>query len=1010
MHLRYRKLFIALLFCLSLQCSLNAQTEYNQIKTDYPWLTLLDSVFKADDFLNAESLVRVNFSSNSIAVNAYTKAFVYNKMIFISRKLYKHDTARLYLDSATVALSQIPKNDLDLIWADYYFVKGDLMDRLEEDAERSLSAYQKSLDIQLELLGPFNHEVRNSYKAIADVYLWLKQDMITAQDYYHKALDVADILTLNDTQRKASICYDLASAYRKQSDIQNAELYALRAFNIFQKFPDTPDDVLSNVNNLLSNVYYDMEQYDRGKHFIKKTFQINLGLNTPKSMKNLVFANTTLGSIFFNEREIDSAKYYFERAYELQLSISEEPSVELSNCLSNLGSLAMWKNDFPAAENYFSSCLSMRRSSKKYGEKHRATGDAFRFLAELYVKMEETERALEFYHAALKAQIGSYEDNDHLSIPSFDDVPTELYVFLNIRGKADILKSIAISLKSEAHIDMALAYYDLLIKLLKRNSVLFEEEKSKLDVSKSYAQVYLSALDALLIKSEYSGEPLDYDHVWSILNDGRAQVLVEYLSNDRLNQAQSSFLELRVTASVINLELDELVEELASHQGSSDTDLIEKRMSQLLLKKDTLIRGLRTEQYGQYTFESLDLSTIKKRSKEQDRGFLQFLIDNEKGFIYTFALFQNEVEFSKTSLKKVDSLKNELIEELIIHSVYLPSFIQFQNSSNSLYQVLMPEAIKKNIKSIKRLSIVTDGDLNDFPFEALLVTRGQSAVVDFSNLDYLVNHVDIDYPSSFQLDSEIELKLNNPSVFGYAYDSRRTSGMEDNSITEAEIPGTAIEVSYLESLFEGDYSYGEGLSELTLDSLMAAHNILHFATHGSVDYNDPTQSYLSFRVNDGTVDKDFLKAYEIPKIDLTGKLVMLSACETNLGKLLEGEGVSSMSRNFLLAGAVSVISTLWRVDDERSAGLVKNFYSYFSQGYTAERALTQGKRDYIKNAGSYNSHPYYWAGYKTLQHQQVRLARFKYVNLLIGGLVLMLIFLILKLYGFRMRGFKRLLH
>ena len=91
---------------------------------------------------------------------------------------------------------------------------------------------------------------------------------------------------------------------------------------------------------------------------------------------------------------------------------------------------------------------------------------------------------------------------------------------------------------------------------------------------------------------------------------------------------------------------------------------------------------------------------------------------------------------------------------------------------------------------------------------------------------------------------------------------------------------------------------------------------------------------------------------------------MLSACETGIGKLQRGEGIISLARAFAYAGAKSIFTTLWKVDDEKTKDLVIDFYKYLKVGKAKDEALHLAKLDFLKKnkgKGAAN-HPFFWAG------------------------------------------------
>lgn len=97
---------------------------------------------------------------------------------------------------------------------------------------------------------------------------------------------------------------------------------------------------------------------------------------------------------------------------------------------------------------------------------------------------------------------------------------------------------------------------------------------------------------------------------------------------------------------------------------------------------------------------------------------------------------------------------------------------------------------------------------------------------------------------------------------------------------------------------------------------------------------------------------------------LNVNLAVLSACDTATGPIEGEEGISTLANSFLLAGAKSVVSTLWSADDSSSLFVMQQFYSRVAAGENTARALTDAKREMLKTFGRSAALPYYWAGFK----------------------------------------------
>src|SRR5262249_42265471 len=141
----------------------------------------------------------------------------------------------------------------------------------------------------------------------------------------------------------------------------------------------------------------------------------------------------------------------------------------------------------------------------------------------------------------------------------------------------------------------------------------------------------------------------------------------------------------------------------------------------------------------------------------------------------------------------------------------------------------------------------------------------------------------------------------------------------------------------------------------------------HFATHGLLNSERPELSGLVLSLVDenGTPQDGFFGLDEIYNLKLNADLVVLSACDTALGKEVKGEGLVGLTRGFMNAGAPRVVASLWSVDDRATAQLMKRFYrGMLSEGMRPAAALRAAQLSLLNERGW--SAPYYWAAF-TLQ-------------------------------------------
>lgn len=180
-----------------------------------------------------------------------------------------------------------------------------------------------------------------------------------------------------------------------------------------------------------------------------------------------------------------------------------------------------------------------------------------------------------------------------------------------------------------------------------------------------------------------------------------------------------------------------------------------------------------------------------------------------------------------------------------------------------------------------------------------------------------------------------------------------------------------------------------------LSGELGQYKIVHFATHGVVDVENPEMSgiVLSLVSRDGKAKDGFLQLHDIYNMNLSNtQLVVLSACETALGKQVRGEGLVGLSRGFIYAGASSVVASLWKVDDRATTQLMTQFYrGLFEERLTASAALRKAKLS-MWHEPRYRA-PFFWAAFELQGEYREQIAipqRSPFVTrkrLLVAGLV-----------------------
>ena len=324
----------------------------------------------------------------------------------------------------------------------------------------------------------------------------------------------------------------------------------------------------------------------------------------------------------------------------------------------------------------------------------------------------------------------------------------------------------------------------------------------------------------------------------------------------------------------------------------------------------------------------------------------------------------------------------------------------FVAAANGLYKVVIEPAAAS--LADKRLMVVADGALNYIPFEVLLKTSDSG---DFSSLGYLVKTNEIVYSPSASVVGAIKQQRTKSAgramlivadpVFN-SNDARARKAAPSSTDAEvrglgiqsaladvtgepaaattkmeglplARLAGTRIEADQISKLAKT--SGGQADLWLDLDANednlsardISKYRIIHVATHGLLNAERPQFTGVVLSLVGNKNSDGFLRTDEVFNLRLGGPLVMLSACETGLGKEKRGEGVMGLTRAFMYAGAPTVGVSLWSVADRSTAELMTDFYRRLlsSNGGSSSGALREAQLAMI--SGKKYSAPFYWA-------------------------------------------------
>jgi len=410
----------------------------------------------------------------------------------------------------------------------------------------------------------------------------------------------------------------------------------------------------------------------------------------------------------------------------------------------------------------------------------------------------------------------------------------------------------------------------------------------------------------------------------------RSRSFLDILGNNKIRSKQSSDTTLLAKEIRLRLQIQKVTKDIEMRKFN-EPDAVELKKYLDLLNKE-YIKTLDLIKLSNTDYNSLISVEPSKLSEIQDlvgnkSAIIDYWIGKEKSVIWIIT--------NKTIFTKMLDTGADKIEELVSDCR-----AQINPGARNEYKLLLTELyntlispIEPEINGCESLYIIPHRSLHFLPFQALIDSSGK----------YLIEKFNISYaPSSsvLKLCSLKKYNINN-DFLGMALGDMLIGNFPP-------LPGTQAELNQIVQLYPGATArYENETSETYFKTEAKNHNIIHLATHGFLDSRRPMNSYLLLPFDDKNDGQ--LTVNEIFDLNLKSKLVVLSACETGLGLLSNGDELIGLSRAFIYAGTPAIIVSLWPVEDASTALLMTRLHQYYSAGYRLQDALTLAQRDLINN-------------------------------------------------------------
>ncbi|GHN03020.1 hypothetical protein WSM22_45090 [Cytophagales bacterium WSM2-2] len=768
-----------------------------------------------------------------------------------------------------------------------------------------------------------------------------------AQDYFEQARDTFKQLGKESSKEAALNFSNLSLLFWSEGKFGQAEENGLLALQLRQSiFGNESEESAASLNNLglvYGGVDADkaLDYYEKAKAIYEKIY----GSEHPK----IAVANTNIGLMYFNLKLFGDAINNFESAQAIWKKTYPNGHPNEALVIMNLGRTYTQMKNTKAALEYYAKALAIFK--KSYGDKHPDIAVLYNQVAYIKLVDERFDEAIADIQKALCANSPSFNNLSSEKNPGTRNFYNGKQLLYSLRLKAQALESkyYGKSLKLQ-ELKLALNTLqscDTLIDNIRHNST---NENDKIELGSIANEAYEDGVRIAHTISELILKGRPYREVaFYFAEKSKSAVLQESIADAQAKSfagiPQEMIEEEKIKKSTIAL----LAQKLSEKPDASEEKYLRSALFDSNIDYEKFIKKLEKDYPAYYNLKfSSAVASVQQMQKEikPAQAVLSFFLAEKSRKIYQFVITKKSFKVRAFSLP--DNFDRFI--KGFINSLLYSTFETYQKTQ-SLTKVLKPRLPA----SVKSVVIIPSGKLGSVPFEALPLKKVKGD--DFNKVSFFIDRWAISYEFAAGLmlqkgKEKNQVRQNN--IFLFAPVRFGNQNLND-------LPGSEQEVKAISNLFQGKSkvaTFAEANETILKSKELEGYTYVHLATHGIVDSEDPSQSQIFLNGN-GSEDGN-LFCREIYNLNIGADLVVLSACETGLGKFSKGEGVIGLSRALTYAGANNLIVSFWKVSDESTAELMIGFYKHLQENKSQDfsTAIRQAKIDIKK--GKFAS-PYYWA-------------------------------------------------
>lgn len=795
-----------------------------------------------------------------------------------------------------------------------------------------------------------------------------KGDLRKALDYLYKAQALMEANYGTNHPELAHTYTNIGLLHFERGDLGQALSYLQRALQIRTENFDSNHPLIARTNYYLALVLIEKGELDGAYEKLRtaKTIYDKINSYDPKEYAQVL---SEFGTYFEHKNNPKLAIEYYQRALKSIQAIDQSDPTESAVFLRKVGALLAKAGKQTEAIPYLDKSLKIFTSS--FGSKHPEVGTTYEAYATAY--HDDNQLAEEYLTKACNSY--GYDPGSK----NFQNLNAPIALINTLQQWVDLKLELYEKSKDQSNLLLAKNKSDEAIALIKYITSYLEEAASRQTLLDNYFKVYEKAiLTEFYLWTDKKHDKTFLESAFEISEKSNAALLVEALravdARYFAGIPESTLMrERQLKIDIAYLEKSQFEEGLKGSNANNKRlneiaeTLFEKKRAYNTLQKQ-IVSSYPTYYKLRYEAPTVSINDLQQKILKTDENLVSFFTGEEN--IFVFVINRDSVSFSR--IAKDFPLEN-WVEEFC-NSIYhfnpgsedFDMLSQkFNNIGNELYKLIF-QPIETSLQGNK-LVIIPSGVLGYLPFEALLTNTSED-YNDFGKQSYLIQQYQISYNySATQLFETV---------------SKRTSG-KGNLQFAPSYNGDTLKLSrevWDMVLYKLKYNQEEAIKvnkliggKLFIDSLATRSSfinyaptaqLIHLATHGKANDQNGEFSYLAFHPTSNDQNDELLFVKDLYNLHLEADMVVLSACETGIGEYQRGEGILSLARGFLFAGAASIVTTLWSVDDRASSQIVEDFYKNLKEGQDKDEALRHAKLTYLnKYKGSNRSHPLFWAAF-----------------------------------------------